>query len=90
MLNLASMIRSQGAKKTKRVTKFKYQANKTQVLAKTKDFILDLILMDKIRPILKQLLKLLDKRKEAVRPNRSNPRIDSTRRRLKGLNSKGI
>jgi hypothetical protein len=95
MLNLASMIRTQGLKegekKNKGTTRYKQQPNKTQVLAKTKDFLIDLFYFKNIKQIINQMLKILDKRFEIVRPNRSYPRIEtSSRRRYKGLNSRGI
>src|SRR5699024_9586911 len=95
MLNMASMIRTQGSyaeqvKKNKK-QKYTYQPNKTQVLAKVKDFLIDLFYFEDINGTLKQLLKIIKQRLEAIRTNRAYPRVDiSSRRRHKGLNSKGI
>lgn len=93
MLNMASMIRSQGIDHRKRSTgnKYEQQSNKTQVLAKTKDFLTDLFYSSQIGKVIKQLLKILEKRLEIIRPGRSFPRPKtSSRRRSKIINSKGI
>jgi hypothetical protein len=90
MMNLASMVRTQGVSKTP-VSKYQYQSNKTQVLAKLKDFLVDLFCVNKIKKILPQLLSILHKRIEVVRPGRSFSRNEtSSRRRHKIINSKGI
>jgi len=93
MLNMASMIRSQGIDHRKKSAGNKHdqQSNKTQVLAKTKDFLTDLFYSNHIGKVIKQLLKILEKRLEIIRPGRSFPRPKtSSRRRSKILNSKGI
>lgn len=95
MLNLASLIKTQGLYthegKPGQSRKYKYQPNKTQVIAKTKDFLVDLFLIKDIKALINQMLTILHRRTEIIRPNRSNPRLDaSTRRRLKGLNARGI
>lgn len=92
MLNTASMIRTQAIKKiTKAGKKNHYQPNKTQVIAKVKDFLVDVFFGNLIVESIKQLLHILKKRLEIVRSNRSFLRPDtSSRRRYKILNSKGI
>lgn len=95
MVNMASMIASQGLEekiqeKNKR-NKHKVKPNKTQALAKTKDFLLDIFYSLNSQNLLKQLLKLLEKCFEIVRPNRSFPRPNTaTRRHHKHMNSRGI
>ena len=94
MLNMASMVRTQGTdpeNSNNQVTKYHHKTNKTQTLAKIKDFLVDLFYKKTIRPIIKQLLKILRKRKDIIRPNRSfeRPKVGS-RRRHKITNSKGI
>jgi len=93
MLNMASMIRSQGVKQGDRKTKNKYttQINKTQVLAKTKDFLVDLFYFKNRKKLVKQLIGIIEKRKDIIRPNRSFPRKKAdNRRRLKTSNHKGF
>lgn len=94
MLNMASMIRTQGIDRqigNQQNRKHQLQANKTQVLAKTKDFLIDIFCGSQIKTIVKQLLKILEKRLEVIRPGRSFPRPKtSSRRRAKIINSKGI
>jgi hypothetical protein len=75
----------------KLTNKYQQQANKTQVLAKIKDFLTDLFYSKQLGKIIKQLLKILEKRLDIVRPGRSflRPKT-SSRRRSKIINSKGI
>lgn len=93
MLNLSSMIRSQGlVRKSKELNNKRrknYQLNKTQVLAKTKDFLFDIFYLNDKKGLIAQLLKILEGCFEMIRPNRSFPRYEK-RRRVKGLNSRGI
>jgi hypothetical protein len=71
--------------------KYEQQANKTQVLAKVKDFLTDLFYSTQIGKIIKQMLKILRKRLDIIRPGRSFPRPNTaSRRRNKIMNSKGI
>lgn len=94
MLNMASIIRSQGVLKDrseKKPRKHLYQANKTQVLAKTKDFLFDIFYRSNIKKLINQMLKLLSKRTEIIRPQRSFKRKEtSSRRRSRIQNHKGI
>ncbi len=93
MLNMASMIGSQGINQTRKnkKSKHKLQINKTQLLAKTKDFLLDIFYSNKLVKTITQLLHLINQRLEVVRLNRSFPRTDlSKRRRRRTINSKGI
>jgi hypothetical protein len=94
MLNMASMIRTQGVDNqiaNKPHKKYRQQVNKTQVLAKIKDFLTDLFYTKQIGKVIKQLLRTLEKRLEIIRPGRSFPRPKtSSRRRSKIINSKGI
>jgi hypothetical protein len=95
MCNMASMIASQGLEKAKQErrknNKHELKPNKTQVLAKTKDFLIEILYAFNPRKLLRQMLKLLEKCFEIVRPNRSFPRTNSaTRRHHKHINSKGI
>lgn len=92
MLNMASMIGTQGivsSSKGKRMHDFKL--NKTQVFAKTKDFLIDVFYGKRIKKIVTQILSIIRKRTEIIRPNRSFDRPDtSSRRRMKIMNSKGV
>lgn len=94
MLNMASMVRSQGveigpAKTSENL--YRQQSNKTQVVAKIKDFLIDIFYSNKIKKMINQLLKILLKRKEIIRPNRSFDRPNTaSRRRSKIINNKGI
>jgi hypothetical protein len=93
MLNMGSLIRSQGISTHQKRAKNKYklQANKTQVLAKIKDFLIDFFYTARIRKVINQMLKILEKRLEIIRPERSFPRPKtSSRRRSKIINYKGI
>jgi hypothetical protein len=94
MLNMASMIRTQGIDHqidNKPGRKYQQKTNKTQVLAKVKDFLTDFFYSNQIGKVIGQLLKILEKRLEIIRPGRSFPRPKtSSRRRSKIINSKGI
>ena len=94
MLNMASMIRTQGAhilQPSLSKTKHRYAISKTQAIAKTKDFLFDIFYGKKLKSIVHQMLKLLNIRREIVRPDRSfiRPKT-SSRRRHKIINLKGI
>jgi hypothetical protein len=89
MMNLSSIIRSQLLNEKKK--KHTQKPNKTQVLAKMKDFLIDIFHSEEITKILQQLKSMLQKCYEIVRPNRSFKRIDaSSRRRYRQLIYKGI
>lgn len=95
MLNMASMVASQGLhkekKKKEKNNKHLVKPNRTQVLAKTKDFLVDIFYSINPRKLLQQMVKLLEKCFEIIRPNRSFPRPNTaTRRHHKHINSKGI
>ena len=95
MANMASMISSQGLQEHKeekeKINKHLVKANKTQVLAKIKDFLLDLFYSYKRKKLIQQMIKLLSRCFEIIRPNRSFPRPNTaSRRHHKHINSKGI
>lgn len=94
MLNMASMIRTQYVeplKSHKEKVKYSLKANKTQVLAKTKDFLIELFYSIDITRVLHQMKKMLDKCFDIIRPDRSFRRYDSSsKRRQKSMNYKGI
>lgn len=92
MLNMASMVRTQGAQPKNNSNKgHTYKPSKTQVFAKVKDFLLDIFYRNDFKNIIKQMLNILQKRLEMVRPDRSFPRYKtSSRRRHKIKSSKGI
>lgn len=94
MLNMASMIRTQyidPQKKYRKEAKHQQKVNKTQVLAKTKDFLVDLFYSYNIFKVLQQMKRMLNKCFDIVRPNRSFKRQEtSSRRRHKSMNYKGI
>jgi hypothetical protein len=91
MMNMASMVRSQGGSHKKKSRKNRYQINKTQSLAKLKDFLIDIFYKSGLRKLIQQMLKILHKRIEMIRPGRSFPRNPSSaRRRQKTINLKGI
>lgn len=92
MLNMASMIGTQGAnERLSTNTKHKSKPNKTQLLAKTKDFLTDLFYSSKLSTIIRQLLNLLHSRCEIIRPNRSFSRSKLKKgRSVKSLNYKQI
>jgi hypothetical protein len=86
MLNMAPMVRTQGVKFKNNAKKgIQKQPNKTQAIAKIKRLLSRFIYWHNIRKSIKQLLKIIRRRYEIVRPNRSSPRVDSSsRRRYKG------
>lgn len=91
MFNMASMIGSQGRNRRKKKSKHKLQINKTQLIAKTKDFLTNIFYSNKLVKAVIQLLNLINQRLEIVRPNRSFPRTDTSKRgRRRTINSKGI
>lgn len=90
MLNISSMIRKQCFEQEKH-TKNKIQINKTQSIAKTKDFLFDIFYGQNIKLYLKQMLNILKNRIDIIRPFRTFIRQDaSSRRRVKMLIYKGI
>jgi len=91
LLNLASLIRNQAAKVSKRESKHKRKVNKTQALAKLKDFMVDLLYSKNIMGCIEKLMQLLERCTDIVREGRSFPRFEtSSRRRVKTLNYRGI
>lgn len=94
MLNMASMIRTQyiePLKETGKGLKYEQRVNKTQVLAKTKDFLIDLFYAPQLLKILNQMKKMLAKCFDIIRPNRSFKRSDPSKKgRQKSMNYKGI
>lgn len=91
MFNTASMIRTQGIKHERGKSKHLLKTNKTQCIAKTKDFLIDLYYKENINNTIEQLISLVRKCYDIVRPERSFKRLPrGTRRRLRGLNYKGI
>jgi hypothetical protein len=96
MLNMASMIASQGLaeKNNEREEhrKYKSKPNKTQTLAKTKDFLFDIFYRKKeLKRILDQLIHLIARSFEIIRPGRSFKRSNlSVRKRHTSMTSKGI
>ena len=93
MLNISTMIRTQGVDKDNIAPNNKHpkQGNKTQVMAKMKDFLIDIFYSNRIPRLVKQMLKILQSRLEIIRPNRSFERSSSSaRRRAKIINYKGI
>lgn len=95
MLNMASMVASQGLHEHKeekeKNNKHPIKPNRTQVLAKTKDFLVDIFYAINPGKLLKQMVKILGNCFEIIRPNRSFPRPNTaSRRHHKHINSKGI
>lgn len=93
MLNLSSMIRTQGLHhKTRELNtkrKQEYQLNKTQAIAKTKDYLANIFYCNQISALINKMLKILEGCFEMIRPDRTFPRTEK-RRRYKGLNARGI
>jgi len=92
MMNMASIVRSQShGDRIKNESRHEYKPNKTQAIAKVKDFLIDIFYSKGIKKIVLQLMNLIAKRLEIIRPNRVFPRPSlATRRRLKIINFKGI
>lgn len=89
MMNITSMMRRQCFEKEKQ-HKYEVQVNKTQTIAKMKDFIVDLFYNGNIKKYLDQMLRILKDRIDIIRPCRSFERRDtSARRRLKMIVYKG-
>ena len=88
------MVSTQGLEEQKQQkeekSKYKVKPNKTQVIAKTKDFLVELFYGNKISELLQNMLSLLKKCFDIVRPNRSFPRPRTSHRRHKLTNMKGI
>lgn len=93
MLNMASMVRTQGVgvDDQRGSSKYKYKPSKVQTLAKVKDFLTDIFFGKSLRKIVTQLTAMIKKRIDAIRPGRSFPRLPTDiRRRHKITNAKGI
>lgn len=94
MVNMASMIASQGMHDEKQNRDKKNihpsKLNKTQVLAKLKDFISHLFFDARPMKFIKQMLKLLQQCFDIVRPNRSFVRVVTVHRRHKLSHIKGF
>ncbi len=95
MANMASMIASQGLHKAQKAkekkSKHKLKPNLNQTLAKTKDFLVNIFYTMNPKRIVEQILKLLNKCFEIVRPNRSFIRKNKFNSRLrKHMNNRGI
>ncbi len=93
-LNLSSIIRMQGVvikQNSKKKLKHKKQINKTQAIAKTKDFLIDIFYAIDIRSLINTLISMISNKTDIIRSGRSFPRSDSSiRRRHKTLNYRGI
>jgi hypothetical protein len=91
MFNTSSMIRTQAISHDTKKNKYKVQTNKTQVLAKTKDYLIALFYKNDLVIEINNLFLLLNKCYDIVREGRSFIRLPrGARRRLRGLNYKGI
>lgn len=91
MLNMASIIRTQGIRKKKGKTKYDKKVNKTQALAKLKDYLIELFYGKMLRSTISRMLLVLTKCIDIIRDNRTFPRNGSSaRRRVKVLNYRGI
>ena len=90
MMNITSMMRRQCFENEKN-NRHEVQVNKTQAIAKMKDFIVDLLYRNNIKIYLNQMLQILKDRIDVIRLFRSFERRDaSSRRRFKALVYKGI
>lgn len=91
MLNLASIIRTQSIKTKKGKNKYDKKVNKTQTLAKLKDYLIEIFYGEMLRPTICRMLLVLAKCMDIIRDNRTFPRNGSSaRRRVKTLNYRGI
>ncbi len=95
MANMASMIASQGLHEKKiereKRSKHKVKPNITQTLAKTKDFLIDLFYTLDPGKLIAQMIRMLEKCFDIVRPNRSFPRNKKHGSRCqKFMNNRGI
>ena len=91
MMNIASLIASQTLTQIKHQRKHPFKVNKTQAVAKVKDFIVDLILKSDLTVTIKQLQRLIGNCLEIIRPERSFNRLPSNaRHRSRGMAYKGI
>ena len=76
---------------SKKKLKHKKQINKTQAIAKTKDFLIDIFYAIDIRSLINTLISMISNKTDIIRSGRSFPRSDSSiRRRHKTLNYRGI
>jgi hypothetical protein len=95
MANMASMIAGQGLHEQKiekeKTTKHKLKPSITQTLAKAKDFLINLFYSLSPRKLIDQIIRILEKCFEIVRPNRSFPRNKKDFSRIrKFMNNRGI
>lgn len=95
MANLGSIIETQGLdgrkQEKEKTNKYKLKVNKTQTLAKMKDFLVDLFYSDKPLKLIKQLLFIVGQSFDIVRPNRSFSRKTKLgTRKKKYTNIRGI
>ena len=93
LLNIASMIESQSRimkKEQQRPLKYSRQINKTQVITKLKDFLIDLFYRPDLSSLLEKMLTQLRNCVDVVRPNRSFKRNKGYQYKRKALMYKGI
>lgn len=88
LLNMSAMIAGQMAQK--KTGKYASQINKTQVVIKVKDFLIDIFYFKNIKASILKILKLLEKCVEIVRPNRHFQRSTGYKEKRKSLMYKGM
>ena len=92
LLNMASMIESQSRiiKTERKPLKHSRQINKTQVVTKLKDFLIDLFYRRDLSSLLEKMLTQLRDCVDIIRPNRSFRRNKGHQYKRKALMYKGI
>ena len=92
LLNIAAMVQGQIAPDIEKPKSRKYdvQINKTQVLTKVKDFLIDIFYSVNVRNSVSKILKLLENCFDIVRPGRSFKRSKGYKEKRKPLTYRGI
>lgn len=91
LLNIASMVETKSTiVKTEKPSKHPRQVNKTQVITKLKDFLVDLFYHSDLPSQLEKMLAQLRDCVDIIRPNRSFRRIKGYQYKRKALMYKGI
>jgi hypothetical protein len=94
LLNMAAMIDkqlvSQQVNKATNYTKHSRQTNKTQVITKVKDFLIDIFYHKNLKEVISKISTLLINCTDIIRPNRSFKRKKSYKHKSKPLMYRGI
>jgi hypothetical protein len=92
LLNIAAMIGGQAEvpKRESKACKYAVQINRTQVITKVKDFLIDIFYLKEVKTSVLKIFKLLENCIDIIRPNRQFKRNKAYKEKRKPLMYKGM